>query len=105
MRLQVLARKNTSQDMSHILSYKDICLDTRKHTFSKNNQEIICTRKEYEILEYLILHKGTPKNKIQIMEKVWGEEEENLDMASTTFEVHISHLRKKLGKDIILTIR
>lgn len=39
------------------------------------------------------------------MEYVWGEAEENLDLASTTLESHIYTIRQALGKDFIRTIK
>jgi len=37
------------------------------------------------------------------MEYVWGEQEENLELASTTLETHVYAIRKKLWRDFIRT--
>jgi len=56
------------------------------------------------ILEFLILNKGKPVSKFDIAEHVWGD---SYDIISTSnfVEVHIKNLRKKIGKDIIKTVR
>lgn len=61
--------------------------------------------KQYLILELLSKNAGYPQSKNKIMEYVWWEAEENLDLASTTLESHIYSLRKKLGKNFIKTIK
>ncbi len=61
--------------------------------------------KEWGIFEFLAKNRGIPKNKSEILEAVWGETEESLGFDSVTLEAHVSSLRKKLGKDLIRTIR
>ena len=61
--------------------------------------------KQYLIIEYLSKNFGYPKNKLNIMEYVWWEAEENLEFNSTTLESHIYIIRKKLGKNFIKTIK
>jgi DNA-binding response OmpR family regulator len=56
-------------------------------------------------MEYLIINRWIPKNKTELLEKVWWELEESLDLSSVTLEAHISTIRKKLGKDLIKTIK
>jgi DNA-binding response OmpR family regulator len=57
------------------------------------------------ILEYLFLNQKYPKSKVSILEHVWWEREENLDLWSVTLEAHISTLRKKIWKNLIKTIK
>ncbi len=71
----------------------------------KELQEIKFSNKEYLIIEFLSKNKWYPKTKIQLLEHVWWEQEENLELSSTTLEAHISTIRKKLGSDFIKTIR
>nr|MDD3720395.1 response regulator transcription factor [Candidatus Gracilibacteria bacterium] len=99
----VLKRKD--KEIKNNLKIRDIELDIDKHKVYKNGIEIILGNKEYMILEYLFLNQTYPKSKISILEHVWGEQEENLDLGSVTLEAHISFLRKKLGKDLIKTIK
>ena len=77
---------------------KNIIINFSKHKFFFNNREVELSNKEYLIIEYLSINKGYAKNKTEILEKVWGESEENLELSSTTLEVHISMIRKKTLK-------
>lgn len=99
----VLKRKD--KEIKNNLKVRDIELDIDKHKVYKNWVEIDLGNKEYMILEYLFLNQSYPKSKISILEHVWWEQEENLDLGSVTLEAHISFLRKKLWKDLIKTIK
>jgi DNA-binding response OmpR family regulator len=63
------------------------------------------SNKEYGILEFLGRNKWYPKSKTDILEAVWWIREVWLDYDSITVEAHISMIRKKLGKDIIQTLK
>ncbi|MBP8855440.1 MAG: response regulator transcription factor [Oscillospiraceae bacterium] len=52
------------------------------------------TRKEYDILEYLLLHKGSVCTETDLLEHAWASD---ADMFSNAVKVHISSLRKKLA--------
>lgn len=93
------------KELVNIIKHKDVEIDLWKHKVFKSWFELELGNKEYLILEFLAINKWYPKNKLSILEKVWWEQEENLNMASVTVEAHISYLRKKLGKDIIKTIK
>jgi len=83
----------------------DLIIDLNKHKILKNNEEIHFWNKHFLIIEFLVKNKWLIKSKNQILEKVWWELEENLNINSTTLEAHISVIRKKLGKDFIKTIK
>jgi DNA-binding response OmpR family regulator len=81
-----------------------------KINYSKNkiyfkNNEVNFPHKQYLILEFLMNNIWYPQNKVKIMEYVWWEAEENLDLNSTTLESHIYVIRKIIGKDIINTVK
>lgn len=81
-----------------------------KINYSKNkiyfkNNEINFPHKQYLILEFLMNNIWYPQNKVKIMEYVWWEAEENLDLNSTTLESHIYAIRKIIGRDIINTVK
>lgn len=68
-------------------------------------EEIIFTVKQYLIIEFLSKNFWYPQTKLKIMEYVWWEAEENLEIDSTTLESHIYSIRKKLWKNFIKTIK
>ena len=83
----------------------NIIINQTKHKVFLDGVDVEILNKEFWVIEFLALNKWYPKNKTQILEHVWGESEENLELSSTTLEAHISTIRKKLGKDFIKTIK
>jgi DNA-binding response OmpR family regulator len=75
----------------------DIDLDKRQ--VSSNQQMIVLTKKEYDILSLLLLNKNKVVTRLQISEHIWGDIiEENYN--SNYIDVHIKNLRKKLAAHI-----
>lgn len=99
----VLKRRENRQE--NLIELWDLKIDTSKHKVFLNDEEIELARKPYLIFEFLLLNRWYTKNKTEILEHVWWESEENLNMDSITLESHIYSLRKKLGKDVIKTIK
>lgn len=104
MRINAL-NKRQSNIIENILEIDDIKINFSKHQILKWKNIIDFSNKEYLIIEFLVQNKGYPKTKNQILEKVWWEQEENLNMSSTTLEAHISTIRKKLWSNFIKTIK
>ncbi len=73
-------------------------LISRKVLLQKN--ELMLTKREFMLLELLIMNCNRVLSKTEIAEKVW---EVNFDMSSNVIEVHLSQLRKKLSESIIRT--
>lgn len=80
-------------------------VDTKAKCAFYNGQEITLTRKEYGILEYLMLHKNQVISAETLTEHVWNNE---FDPFSNTFRYHIHSLKKKLttaaGREFIKTV-
>ena len=58
--------------------------------------------REYALLEHLLRNKGVVQDRLTLLEQVWGESDELL--FSQTVDVHVSYLRRKLGKTLITTV-
>lgn len=71
-------------------------------------QEILLTRKEFDVLHYLILHKNKVLTRLQLAEHIWGNILED-ESESNYIDVHIKNIRKKLSTyeepDWIQTVR
>lgn len=80
-------------------------VDFQKMKIAKDGVSIDLPAKEWGVFEFLAKNRGVPKSKSEILEAVWGETEESLGFDSVTLEAHVSSLRKKLGKDLVRTIR
>jgi DNA-binding response OmpR family regulator len=96
----LLRRKPRLED--EVLAVGDLKLDTKRHTVTRNKKTIELRPKEYELLEYLMLHEGIALTRQMLLEHVWDM---NVDLFTNTIEAHIRSLRQKLGKpDLIHTI-
>ena len=91
----------------NVLKCGEICLDMAKKTVEISGNQIKLTKKEYSILEYLMLNKNRILSAEKIIEHVW---ESDADLFSNAFKFHIYSLKKKLNEasassDLIKNIR
>jgi len=100
-RLRALIRRAAGQQRS-ILELGDIVLDTRSQTVTRAGEPLTLTAREYSILEYLALHRGELVTRTVLYEHLFDESDDSL---SNLVDVHISNIRKKLGRDLITTRR
>jgi two-component system, OmpR family, response regulator len=91
-RIQAVLRRPKVQHKA-ILNIDDLSLDTTKQQVRRGRESIYLTRKEFSLLEYLLLHSGSVVSRGAIMEHIWDI---NLDPFSNTIETHILNLRKKI---------
>lgn len=100
-RLRALSRRSLGR-ASPVISYRDLNVDPAGHKVMKGNDIINLSRREFDVLCYLLDHIGKVVPKDTLDEKLYGWNE---DIDSNALEVHIHHIRKKLGSDLIKTIR
>lgn len=81
---------------SEILSVADLNLDILNYRVSRGRKNIYLTRKEFELLEYLMRNQGRVLSRGMIMDHVWDN---NLDSFSNTLETHILNLRRKIDRN------
>jgi DNA-binding response OmpR family regulator len=89
-----------------IITVSDIVLNTEKQIVARDTIGIYLTRKEFNLLEYLMRNNGKVLSRGMIMEHVWNADS---DPFSNTIESHILNLRKKLkvnrkSKDLIRNV-
>lgn len=99
-RLNALIRRSSSVSAPEI-KYREITFNpqTRKTFF--NEREITLSPKETALLELLLFNRNKVLSKEAIENKIYSWSD---DVSSNAVEVHIHHLRKKLGKDVVKTI-
>lgn len=87
------------------LTLNGLTVDTKAKRVLYHTQEITLTRKEYGILEYLMMHKNQIISAETLTEHVWNNE---FDPFSNSFRYHIHSLKKKIsaasGLDFIKTV-
>lgn len=100
-RVRSLLRRSQGRSQP-LLSHGDIQIDPAAHTLSKAGSIIDLSRKEFIIIRYLMEHSGQPVTRDRLEEQLYGWDRE---IESNALEVHIHNLRKKLGSDLIKTVR
>jgi two-component system OmpR family response regulator len=100
-RLRALIRRAAGQ-ADPVLTLGAVCIDTRAHTVTRGGELVALTPREYALVELLALQRGRVVSRTQIYEHLFDENEDTL---SNLLEVHVSNIRKKLGKDFIGTRR
>lgn len=100
-RLRAIHRRQTGKS-SPQQRHLDIALDPAARTVKQNDVPVELTRHEFSILELLMGNIGRTVTKSHLEESLYGWDE---GAESNTIEVHIHHLRKKLGKELIRTVR
>ena len=92
-RIKALLRRKENWT-GDVLSFGDLSLDRDSLSLSCKDKKIVLGKKEFNIMEMLILSAGKTINKERFVEKIWGYETE---AEYNTIEVYISFLRKKIS--------
>jgi two-component system OmpR family response regulator len=100
-RLRALIRRAAGQ-ADPLIALGDVVLDTRSKTLRHGKVAVELTAREYALVELLALQRGKLVTRTEIYEHLFDENEGSL---SNLIEVHVSNIRKKLGKDFITTRR
>jgi len=100
-RMRALLRRG-GESRSPVITIGEVDIDTNSHTVRRAGQVVSLAPREYALLEFLALNRGIAKSRLEIIELVWGEYDEL--MFSQTVDVHVAYLRRKLGREIIVTV-
>ena len=100
-RLRAISRRAAGR-ASPVLEWNGIELDPGRRTVEVDGKPVGLSRREFSILEALMRHPGTILSKDQLADRLYGWEE---DVESNAVEVHVHHLRVKIGRDAIETVR
>ncbi|MBM3882627.1 MAG: response regulator transcription factor [Verrucomicrobia bacterium] len=100
-RLRALIRRTAGQACP-IVQVRDVRLDTRARTVTRQGASVPLTAREYAIFEYLALHRGQVVTRTALYEHLFDESDDTL---SNLVDVHVFSIRKKLGADLITTRR
>lgn len=94
-RMQAVIRRKFKLQSSTV-SFHGFDLDTSTRRVQYEGNEIMLTKKEFDLLHYLVLHKNRILTRLQLTEHIWGNVLED-DYDSNYIDVHIKNLRKKLS--------
>lgn len=100
-RLRALVRRAHGQPQE-LLQVQDVQVDPAARTVQRAGQPVALSTREFDLLHALLLNAGRVLSREQLEQHLysWGQE-----VDSNAVEVHIHHLRKKLGTALIQTVR
>lgn len=100
-RLRALVRRAHGQ-LEERLAAQDVVLDPASRTVHRGGVAVTLPAREFDLLHALMLNAGRVLSREQLEQHLysWGREVE-----SNAVEVHVHHLRRKLGNDLIQTVR
>ena len=100
-RIRALLRRKSGRP-APLLEHQGVVLDPAAHRVTRNGSDVSLSPREFTLLQLLMERPGTILSRAQLEERLygWGEEVE-----SNAVEVHVHHLRRKLGPETIRTIR
>ncbi|MEV4887644.1 response regulator transcription factor [Chitinophaga ginsengisegetis] len=94
-RMQAISRRKFGLTDSKI-ALGDFDIDLHQRSVFFENQEISLSRREFDLLSYMLLHKNRPLTRMQLSEHIWGNFSDD-DYDSNYIDVHIKNIRKKLS--------
>ena len=100
-RLRALIRRSSGLGAS-LLNIDGVEIDTAARLVRSGGEIVSLTPREYGLVEYLALHRGSVVSRTELYEHLFDESDDTL---SNLLDVHVSNVRKKLGAGFISTRR
>ena len=100
-RLRAVLRR-TAGHASTRLTLGPLQLDTRRCKVSIDGRDIPLTAHEYRLLAYLVHHQDRVVSRTELTEHIYSQD---FERDSNTIDVFVARLRRKLGSDLIRTVR
>jgi DNA-binding response OmpR family regulator len=100
-RLRALVRRSHGQPRDR-LQRQGISLDPAGRQVQRDDRPVVLSAREFDLLHALMLNAGRVLSREQLEQHLysWGQEIE-----SNAIEFHVHHLRRKLGADVVRTVR
>ncbi|HEX6829123.1 MAG TPA: response regulator [Burkholderiales bacterium] len=100
-RIRALTRRQTGR-AEPVIRHGEIVLDPAAHTVTRRGKPVDLSPREFAVLHELLQNMGTVLSKHRLEQSLYGWEQE---VESNAVEVHVHHLRRKLGQGLIKTLR
>ncbi|RYY62981.1 MAG: response regulator transcription factor [Chitinophagaceae bacterium] len=93
-RMQAISRRKSGLKDA-VVTLGDFSINLNLRTAMFGSTEVDLSKKEFDLLSYLLLHRNRPLTRLQLGEHIWGSfSDDNYD--SNYIDVHIKNIRKKL---------
>lgn len=93
-RIEAILRRATGRRDVSTITFKDLVLHTQTKQATLAGEPLTLKGKQYDVLEYLVSHRGSLISKERLFDKIWGFMS---DTSSNVVEVYVSALRKALA--------
>ena len=104
-RIRALHRRGGAERLD-VLRYGAVTLDRLRHVATVDGRPLDLTPKEFQLLEFFLLHAEEVVRRTTLLEKVWDM---HFDPESNVVDVHVGNLRRKLtraaGEPLLTTVR
>jgi DNA-binding response OmpR family regulator len=104
-RIRALHRRGGAERLD-VLRYGAVTLDRLRHVATVDDRPLDLTPKEFQLLEFFLLHAEEVVRRTTLLEKVWDM---HFDPESNVIDVHVGNLRRKLaraaGEPLLTTVR
>jgi len=101
-RVRLRLRTTSETVVNDDLAAGDVRLDLRSRRAFVDDREVDLSAREFALAEVLIRHRGQALSREQLLSHVWGYD---FDPGSNVVDVYVGYLRRKLGADLIDTVR
>ena len=101
-RVEALGRRGGAVENQTVLQSGEICLDVAKRRVTRKGERVDLSPRELEVLQIFLQEPGRTFSRDEICERIWEREHE---YDTRTVEIFIMRLRKKLGANVITTVR
>ena len=91
----VLRRGKNLESKPKVITVDGLELDLNRKSVAINNESVLLTRKEFEILNMLITSKGKYLSRQEILDRIWSDD---VIVTERNVDVNIARLRKKIGE-------
>src|SRR5687767_9563050 len=104
-RIRALHRRGGAERVD-LLHYSSVTLDRLRHIASANDRRLDLTPKEFQLLEYFLLHPEEVVRRTTLLQRIWDM---HFDPESNVVDAHVKNLRRKLteaaGASLLTTVR
>ncbi|NJK69530.1 MAG: response regulator transcription factor [Microcoleus sp. CSU_2_2] len=102
LRVRLRSRDNHTNSDEIVLKIRNVTLDLRTRKVKVGDRSIELPAREFTLAETFFRHPGQVMSREQLLDRVWGYD---YDPGSNIVDVYVGYLRKKLGSDLIETVR
>jgi DNA-binding response OmpR family regulator len=102
LRVRLRSREEHTNSDENVLTFRNITINLRTRKVKVGDRNVELPAREFTLAETFLCHPGQVLSREQLLDRVWGYD---YDPGSNIVDVYVGYLRKKLGSDLIETVR